>query len=554
MDPTQGNGAEEAAGDPRARILVIDDEPEVCDVLAETLVLSGNDWEIIREVDPTRALERMRDEPFDCVITDIVMPSMSGLELARSVREMSDDIPLIAITGKANLSSSIEALRLGFHDFLQKPFDLDEVRSSVARSLTRHRRRRQLGDKLAEVVQQNAILKASEAQLKEKLDLASHDLVLSSKRLARQVRELGHAADVARTLSGIVDLNDLLAVCAELLADAVACRGATVALYEAGEAVVPVVGRAFKEADQPPLVHWLKEPMNDGVLCRVAHSCEPANVDDVAASAVLADTERWLWKQGRVLVMPVMHQDLCVGVVAVARDTEERNFGSVDAHTLRKLAETIAPSIVAVRTHYIQRIQVCSAIETLVDRLERRDYGFLGHGHRVSMYATMLAEVMELPKAEIGVLQIASRLHDIGRFDVSEAILNKNGPLSAQEMAILQTHPDIGRRILMPLDFLGRVADVIRAHHEWVDGTGYPKGLNGPDIPFLARILAVADALDAITSPRPYREARGLADAIDEIKSASNSQFDDRVVQALERLPHEQLEPIILIRRDRELE
>ena len=534
------------------RILVVDDEPEICEVLAETLTLSGNHWEVVREVDPEHALKRLRKERFDCLITDIVMPRMNGMELAKAAREISADLALIAVTGKATVSNSVEALKLGFHDLIQKPFDLEEVRTSVARSLTRHRRNRQTSERMAEMAQQNAVMTAQIAKLTEKLDLASHDLVLASKRLARQVRELGRDADVACSIAGIAELNDLLPLCAEIVADAVPCKSVTVALYQPSDDNIPVVARGFSDSEELPVLNWFGEPMTSGVLCRAARSMEVVHIEDASQCMLFADPERWLWQSGQVIVVPVPHKNFCIGAIALARADGEPRFAKADVRRLQQLVQQMAPGIAAARLQHAQRVQICESLEEVVGQLERRDYGFFGHGRRVAMYATLLAETLEISRAEIGILEIAARLHDIGRLDVPDSVLNKSAALSAGEMLMLQSHPKVGQQILSHVQFLSCVGELILAHHERVDGTGYPRGLNGPDIPFLARVLTLADVLDTMTSPRPHREARSLDDAIEEIQAHSNQQFDGQVVEALFTVERAKLEFILATAREPE--
>src|SRR5581483_3040757 len=135
-------------------------------------------------------------------------------------------------------------------------------------------------------------------------------------------------------------------------------------------------------------------------------------------------------------------------------------------------------------------------------------------------------------------------LHDIGKVGIPEHILCKVGPLSAEEWNVMRAHPAIGAQIVAPIRFLGNAALVIRHHHERFDGSGYPDGLRGSDIPLAARIFAVADAFDAMTSDRPYRRALSVERAIEEICDGGGSQFDPDVVRVFVDMVEEEPSPI----------
>jgi ribonuclease P protein subunit RPR2 len=136
-------------------------------------------------------------------------------------------------------------------------------------------------------------------------------------------------------------------------------------------------------------------------------------------------------------------------------------------------------------------------------------------------------------------------LHDIGKLAVPDAILNKTGALTDEEWELMRGHPEAGVRILSPIPFLGRAIDVVRHHHERWDGSGYPAGLAGESIPMWARIFAVVDAVDAMTSDRPYRDALPLEVAHQELKKGVGTQFDSICVAAFMRLDPRQVESLI---------
>ncbi len=175
-----------------------------------------------------------------------------------------------------------------------------------------------------------------------------------------------------------------------------------------------------------------------------------------------------------------------------------------------------------------------ATLEALAAALDARDSETGGHSGRVTVYTMEMAKEMGVIEGSNDWLDIerASLLHDVGKIGVSDAILNKPGPLTAEEWQQMRRHPAIGYEMLKDVKFLSEAAEIVYAHHERYDGRGYPTGLCGEDIPLGARVFAVADAFDAMTSNRPYRRALSTDSACEEITSNSGSQFDPAVVEA----------------------
>lgn len=168
--------------------------------------------------------------------------------------------------------------------------------------------------------------------------------------------------------------------------------------------------------------------------------------------------------------------------------------------------------------------------------IEARDPYTAGHQQRVGDLAARIGRAMGLDDERIEGLRIGGYLHDVGKVVVPPDVLTRPGPLTADEYALVQTHALRGYEILSPVPFLWPVAQIARQHHERVDGSGYPDGLRGDDIIIEARIVAVADTFDAITSARPYRPARTPAEALAEIERGAPALFDPNVVDALRTL------------------
>jgi PAS domain S-box-containing protein/putative nucleotidyltransferase with HDIG domain len=173
-------------------------------------------------------------------------------------------------------------------------------------------------------------------------------------------------------------------------------------------------------------------------------------------------------------------------------------------------------------------------VEAMARLAETRDPYTAGHQARVSKIAMAMARHMGLPDASVQAVRIAGIVHDIGKINVPVEILSKPGSLTDVEFALIQTHAELGYEILSPIEFPWPVADLVRQHHERLDGSGYPRGLTGGQILLESRILAVADTIEAVASDRPYRAALGLNSALGVIRDGSGTIFDPACVEACE--------------------
>jgi putative nucleotidyltransferase with HDIG domain len=178
-------------------------------------------------------------------------------------------------------------------------------------------------------------------------------------------------------------------------------------------------------------------------------------------------------------------------------------------------------------------------LEALGDALDLKDSETEGHSKRVTAYTIALARAMGIPPAEIKVIARGAFLHDVGKMAIPDEILRKPGKLTPEEQVVMREHCTRGYNMLRKIPFLAGAAEIVYCHQEHYDGSGYPRGIRGREIPIGARIFAVADTLDAITSDRPYRNARSFDAAREEILRCSGSQFDSAVVEIFLKIPNE---------------
>ncbi len=175
-------------------------------------------------------------------------------------------------------------------------------------------------------------------------------------------------------------------------------------------------------------------------------------------------------------------------------------------------------------------------VQLVAKTLEAKDYYTAGHSLRVMDYAVKIAQALNLPEKEIELLKHACLLHDIGKIGIPDGILNKKSPLTEKDRKHIINHPILGRQILSTATEFQEILDIIYSHHERIDGKGYPAGLSSDEIPLLARIIAVADAYDAMLSERPYRKAKTQEEAVIELNNVKGSQLDELLVEKFVQL------------------
>jgi putative nucleotidyltransferase with HDIG domain len=176
-------------------------------------------------------------------------------------------------------------------------------------------------------------------------------------------------------------------------------------------------------------------------------------------------------------------------------------------------------------------------LEALGDALDMKDAETEGHSRRVTAYTIAIARAMGISKEQIAVIARGAFLHDIGKMAIPDAILRKPGPLDAEEVSVMKEHSFRGYNMLKRIPFLQEAAEIVYSHQEKFDGSGYPRGLKGEEIPLGARIFSIADTLDAIRTDRPYRPGRQLSVAKDEIKAWAGRQFDPKIVEVFLNMP-----------------
>jgi HD-GYP domain-containing protein (c-di-GMP phosphodiesterase class II) len=242
--------------------------------------------------------------------------------------------------------------------------------------------------------------------------------------------------------------------------------------------------------------------------------------------------ERTEFKTRNIICVPVRVKEKTVGVLEAINKKGKGRFNQEDLSLLTSLADQVAIALDNSRLYQELEEMFFQTAESLADAIEKRDSHTGGHTQRVTLYSQAIAKYLQLTPSERKWVKITSVLHDIGKIGIEDDILKKPKPLSPEEFHIIKRHSNMGAEIIEHIRQLKEIIPGVKYHHEQVDGKGYPDGLRGEDIPILAKIVAVSDTYDAMTTDRPYRKAMDKKMAIDELKRCSGTQLDKEVVEA----------------------
>jgi putative nucleotidyltransferase with HDIG domain len=235
------------------------------------------------------------------------------------------------------------------------------------------------------------------------------------------------------------------------------------------------------------------------------------------------------------MCVPLRSREDIVGIIHVDTKGSFGTFSEDDLKMLTAIGITAGVAVENIKLYENLKRLFRSTVKSLVAAIEANDRYTGGHSVRVAEYTRKIAECMGLPEDEIEKVELAAFLHDVGKVGISESILNKPGKFTDKEFEIMKSHPVMGAEILSKIEGMEEISKIVRHHHEKFDGSGYPDGLSGDQIPLASRILSVADTLDAITTNRSYRKKKSLDLALMELIKCSGSQFDPEVVKMLRR-------------------
>jgi response regulator RpfG family c-di-GMP phosphodiesterase len=471
-----------ALHDERPRVLIVDDEKFIRDILADFLGMEG--YVVRTAEDGAAALNELHQTQYDMIISDLKMPRMGGIELLEAITNAAPNALTVIMTGFGTVETAIDAMKRGAYDYILKPFKVEEVIHVVQRGLEKQK------------------LAAENLRLREALSLYKvSEAIAASLSLDEVLATVGDAA--LHEIEG-----DLVSTWLD---------DGEGGFFERQRLVQPtgVTGELGTFNATAFTEHFSK----DAAL--LEHGQKGNRFFDKAPEVQLAS----------ISAVPLKMKARLLGWICVASFTKNKRFNEGQRKLLSIVGSRAAAAIENARLYEDLRATFQQTIQGLAKAIDHLDRYTAGHSDRVAIYATYLAVRLRLPPDVVEVVRQSALMHDIGKIGCVMN-LNKPGKLTHEEYEVFKRHPGYGKDILDPIKFLHPLIPGVHLHHERWDGRGYPLGLKGNDVPLIARIIAVADTYDAMTSDRAYRRALPHDVAVAEIERCSTAQFDPEVSAA----------------------
>ncbi|MDD4051441.1 MAG: response regulator [candidate division Zixibacteria bacterium] len=462
-------------------LLVVDDEDYICSIVTEALSAT-EEYQVVSFSDPRKATDYLEKNHVDLVLSDLVMGDFSGVEILDQALRCHPDCIVILMTAYPTVNNAISVLRKGAYDYLVKPFKLETLKSAVRRGFAHQ----SLARENLHLKEQLALYKLSEA-MGEATDLESG---------------LKLAAETARSIFG---------------------SGAISILVQ-------------EKPDQPatPLLVQGKTTDEEAeAFLRGDHDLCAAALDKMEAESESREIKGRTKRIRSLAAHPLISRGQAIGLLNIVAEDPFMQIKPGQLHLLSIIASKIASAIENNRLYNYLQESYLKAITALANAIEARDGYTRGHTDRVTVLAELIARRLNWDERRLSELKMGCTLHDIGKIGIPDAILNKPGQLTPEEWRCMEAHPQLGGKILEGIDFLTPAMPYILYHHEKYDGSGYPNGLVGTEIPIEGRLLMVVDTYDAIVSDRPYRKGAPPERAIEELELYKGSQFDPVIVDIL---------------------
>ena len=502
------------------KILFVDDEESILDIASEYFRRKG--YRVITAKNGLEAVEILGNEAIDCCFTDINMPGMNGLELAEHIRKCDNTLPVIVMTGFPSLDNTIRTLKNGVVDFLIKPVNLSQMELCVRRVFNQRR-----------LFVENLLLK-KEIESKNRLEQLNRELAV-------KVEELNVLNKILRDFSIRISTTDVFRRLVDMAVEITHSHQAR--FYIVNESLEKPIEVASATG------HWQddarKAAMGGQESCGAER--QPSPQIDKLLMEIAADELPLLVTSGQagrylprnctsMMMVPLKIRNEVFGVLMAAVNDSSCVCTEKDLYYLSFMAQNAANAIENLALYENIYENLFATLFAFVNAIEARDRYTRQHSSRVTRFSIMIGKEMGCSSEELDILNFAGHLHDIGKIGIRDDILLKPGRLTDEEFEKIKEHPVIGANIIEQLGFWERERQIIRYHHERFDGTGYPDGLKGDQIPLLARIMSVADVYDAISSDRAYRKKMEEEQALKIIHNGAGSQFDPDIVAIFFRL------------------
>jgi putative nucleotidyltransferase with HDIG domain len=356
--------------------------------------------------------------------------------------------------------------------------------------------------------------------LTERLD---YELKIDSlaSEMVDTYQELSLLHNLSGSLSSVLEVEAICHIVLKQAVDIIGAKSSVLMLLEPEGEQLTVAASAGVARD----LRRIK--VKDSIYETVIQNKIPLVIEDLEKYPHLKDKINE--EEIPMICVPVCIGDEVAGLISMSEKSSGKPFTSEDTKLLCAIASQAGMSLGNARLHKELNGVLLNTVESLAAAIEAKDFYTHGHCRRVAEYSTSMAQEIGLPAKEIADLKLAGILHDIGKIGVSDSILKKPGELNSQELMEIRSHPVKGAEIIERIESMSNIALWIRHHHERYDGTGYPDGLKGEDIPLHSRILAVADAYDALTSNRSYSPRYPYYIPLAKLRIDSGSHFDPEI-------------------------
>jgi HD-GYP domain-containing protein (c-di-GMP phosphodiesterase class II)/DNA-binding NarL/FixJ family response regulator len=496
-------------------IILLEDQAMVRNVMVETASEFSDRIHITCADSVEAARQLFESQSWDGMIADLTLGDGESLELISELRERCVDIPIILASGFLSPEKLQEAETLGIEHILHKPFHPAALLDGIEKAF------------LSSDSVPNLII--PEAAVQEEITEAPH--LMHGHLLPELFAMDRHLGLLFRLLNDVPKHKEVSKICSSSLAlamDIVRAHSGFLALYERDKKTLIMATHNGLEAE--------------GMPGELAANCELETTpfepllegrEDYIQSVMEAGQLYNCWPGVPAhcyIAIPIRLEKRAMGVICLI-DYREASLNEQHKNTLGLLVAHLDTLLDNRAVHAALQDSMKETLITLVSLLEARDRYTKDHSSRVSKMSVMLATKMGLDQESIEIVRTGGLLHDLGKVGVPDSILLKEGRFTDQEFAQMKAHPAIGDAILKNLDALVRERQIVRHHHERMDGFGYPDKLKGEEIPLTARIVCVADAIDAMTSHRVYRMAQPLSFCLEQLNRSSGTQFDSAVVE-----------------------
>jgi HD-GYP domain-containing protein (c-di-GMP phosphodiesterase class II) len=346
-----------------------------------------------------------------------------------------------------------------------------------------------------------------------------------------RIHRLEHLMELTEYVNSTLNLNTLFDKILEISTDTLGAAAGSIMMLDDDKQELSFAAATGESAEK---LKQIKVPVGEGIAGWVARENKSVLIADAQNDPRFfrkAD-QKTEFKTRSVIAVPLKTKDKIIGVLEVLNKKNNEPFNDDDVSMLEALSNQAAVAVENARLYANVRELFLNTVRALAAAIETKDLYTRGHSERVTMFAELIARELGFSEEEIDNLKLAGMLHDIGKIGVDDYILKKPSKLTAAEYEEIKKHPEYAANIIGTIPQLRNIVPVIKHHHERYDGNGYPSGLKGEDIPYFARILAIADTFDAMSSSRPYRSALPVAVCIAEVQRCAGTQFDPEISAA----------------------